>query len=149
MENITYLIGAIAGGLLIWIIVLEFRIRKLLRGKTGDDLEDLIRKTNQDLEDLTRSRTEIKKDILAIREKMRHHIRGVKTIRFNPFKDSGGNQSFATAFINDDGDGVILSSIYSRDRVSIYAKPLEKHKSEYELSDEERRAIMESQNHNG
>ena len=149
MENIVYIIGAVAVIALVWIVVLEIRIRKLLRGKTGDDLEDLIRKTNQDLDALSRSKTEIRNDISAIREKMRHHIRGVKTIRFNPFKDSGGNQSFATAIINDEGDGVVISSIYSRDRVGIYAKPIESHKSEYELSDEERRAIMESQNHNG
>lgn len=148
MENITYIIGAVAVILLIWVIVLEFRIKKLLRGKTGSDLEDLIRKTNQDIEDLTRSRAELRNDIVSIRNKMRHHIRGVKTIRFNPFKDSGSNQSFATAFINDEGDGVVISSIYSRDRVGIYAKPIDKLKSDYELSDEERRAIMESQNHN-
>jgi hypothetical protein len=147
MENITYIIGAIASILLIWVIVLEFRIRKLLRGKTGDDLEDLIRKTNQDLEELTRSRAELRNDIVGIKNKMRHHIRGIKTVRFNPFKDSGSNQSFATALLNDEGDGVVISSIYSRDRVGIYAKPIQKLKSEYELSEEERRAIMESQNH--
>ena len=142
-----YAIGAVAIILLIWIIVLEFRIKKLLRGKSGDDLEDLIRRTNKDLDGLIRSREEVRKDISEIRDKMRHYIRGVLTVRFNPFKDSGSNQSFATAFISDEGDGVVISSLYSRDRVGIYAKPLEDHKSEYELSEEEKRAINESQNH--
>ena len=149
MVDITYLIGGVTVVLLIWIVILELRLKRLLRGKTGDDLEELIRKINQDLDSLVQSRTEVRNDIDLIRKKMRHHIRGVKTVRFNPFKDSGGNQSFATAFINDEGNGVVISSLYSRDRVGIYAKPLDKHRSEYELSDEERRAIMESQNHNG
>ncbi len=149
MTEPIYIFGAIASILLIWVIILEFRIKKLLRGKTGDDLEDLIRRTNRDLSNLTISESEVKREIEEIRDKMRHHIRGVKTIRFNPFKDSGSNQSFATAFVNDEGDGVVISSLYSRDRVNIYAKPLEGHKSEYELTDEEKRAIMESRNHNG
>ena len=149
IENIVYIIGAVALILLVWIVILELRLKKLLRGKTGDDLEDLLRKTNQDLEGLLRSREEVRRDIANIQDRIRHHIRGVKTIRFNPFKDSGGNQSFATAFINDEGDGVVISSLYSRDRVGIYAKPLSDHKSEYDLSDEERRAINESQNHQG
>lgn len=149
MENFIYLISVIVVVLFIWIIVLEYRIKKLLRGKTGDDLEDLIGKINQDLEGLSRSKSEIRNDVAAIKERMKHYIRGVKTIRFNPFKDSGSNQSFATAFISDKGDGVVISSLYSRDRVGIYAKPLESHKSEYELNDEEKRAIVESQNHNG
>ncbi|MBI3633555.1 MAG: DUF4446 family protein [Candidatus Vogelbacteria bacterium] len=147
MVNIEYITGAVAIILLIWIIVLELRIKKLLRGKGGDDLEDLIRRTNSDLEGLIRSKEEVRKDISEIRDRMRHHIRGIKTVRFNPFKDSGSNQSFATAFISDEGDGVVISSLYSRDRVGIYAKPLEDHQSEYELTDEEKRAINEAQNH--
>ena len=149
MENIIYIIVAVIVILLIWIIVLEFRLRRLLRGKTGSDLEDLMKKVNQDLNDLIQSQVELQNDVKAIRARIRHHIRAVKTIRFNPFKDSGSNQSFATSFISDEGDGVVISSLYSRDRVGIYAKPLTKHKSEYELTDEEKLAIMESKNHNG
>ena len=40
--NSVYVIGIVAIALLVWIIVLEYRLRKLLRGKTGDDLEDLV-----------------------------------------------------------------------------------------------------------
>ncbi len=148
-ENLIYIILSIAIVLLVWAIILEFRLRKLLRGKSGHDLEDLILKTNEELEMLLRSKAEIIAEINVIRAKMRHHIRGVKTVRFNPFRDSGSNQSFATAFLNDEGNGVVISSLYSRDRVGIYAKPIEKHGSDYELSDEERRAILEAQNHNG
>ncbi len=148
MGNMIYLIGAIAIMLTVWVIVLELRLRRLMRGKSGGDLEDLIKKINDDLDTLIEARSELRKDIESIRQRMRHHIRGIKTIRFNPFKDSGSNQSFATAFVNDNGDGVVISSLYSRDRVGIYAKPLEAHASEYELSNEEKQVILESQNHN-
>src|SRR3989338_3439886 len=147
--NIIYLVSAVVLVLLVWIIVLELRLRRLLRGKTGSDLEELMGKINRDLNELIRARAELRNDIETIRAKIRHHVRAIKTVRFNPFKDSGSNQSFATAFLSDEGDGVVISSLYSRDRVGIYAKPLLNHKSEYELTDEEKRAISESQNHVG
>ena len=72
------------------------------------------------------------------------------TVRFNPFKGTGagGNQSFATALLNENGDGVVLSSLYSRERVSVYAKPVQKFSSEYELSGEEKQAIKSAKNLN-
>ncbi len=149
MDTTLYIISAVAAVLFIWIVVLELRLRRLLRGKNGADLEDLIKKINEDLDNVIKAKAELRQDIEKMRERMRHHVRGIKTVRFNPFKDSGSNQSFATALINDNGDGVVISSIYSRDRVGIYAKPLTALKSDYELSEEEKLAISQSENHNG
>ena len=78
----------------------------------------------------------------TINQKLQKSIRGVETVRFNPFKDSGSNQSFATAFLNEEGDGVVISSLYSRERVSIFAKPVKHLVSSYELSEEERGALQ-------
>ena len=74
---------------------------------------------------------------------MKKSVQAVSTIRFNPFKGngSGGNQSFATAFLNEDTDGVVISSIYSREHTSVFSKPINKGVSEYELSGEEKEAI--------
>src|SRR6185369_3846142 len=76
-------------------------------------------------------------EIDAIELRLKKSIRGVETIRFNPFKDSGGNHSFATALISEEGDGVVISSLYARDRVNIFAKPIKKHVSDFELTGEE------------
>ncbi|MEK7066681.1 MAG: DUF4446 family protein [Patescibacteria group bacterium] len=144
MENVVYFSLGLSALSLIWVMTLQMRLKKLLRGKAGSDLEDLFRQSNTDLERLMRAREEINKEIDAMKEKMRHHIRGIQTVRFNPFKDSGSNQSFATALLDDDGNGVVISPLYSRDRVGVYAKPLAGHRSEYELSDEERQAIAQA-----
>ena len=144
MENVVYFSLGLSALALIWVMTLQMRLKKLLRGKAGHDLEDLFRQSNTDLERLMRAREEINKEIDAMKEKMRHHIRGIQTVRFNPFKDSGSNQSFATALLDDDGNGVVISTLYSRDRVGVYAKPLAGHRSEYELSDEERQAIAQA-----
>jgi len=73
------------------------------------------------------------------------HGHGVKIMRFNPFKDVGGNQSFAVSIINENGVGVVLSSLYSRERMSVFAKPIIDGISDIELTDEEKLVIEEAQ----
>ncbi|MEJ2212251.1 MAG: DUF4446 family protein [Anaerolineae bacterium] len=62
-------------------------------------------------------------------------------VRFNPFTDTGGDQSFAIALVDGHGNGVVLSSLYGRDMSRVYAKPLQNWESTYSLTDEERQAI--------
>jgi hypothetical protein len=75
---------------------------------------------------------------------MKKTIRKVETVRFNPFEDHGSNQSFAIAFVNDEGDGVVMSSLYARDRMSIFAKPVKNNKSEFDLSAEEKEVLAKA-----
>lgn len=93
---------------------------------------------------LKKAREDIQKDIASINAKLKKSVRGVETLRFNPFPDQGSNQSFAIGMLNEEGDGVVLSSLYSRDRMSVFAKPVKNHKSEYELSEEEKEALKKA-----
>ena len=68
-------------------------------------------------------------------------LQHVGVVRFNPFQDTGGDQSFAIALVDGHGNGVVLSSLYGRDMSRVYAKPLQKWESTYSLTDEERQAI--------
>ena len=85
------------------------------------------------------------KAIHSLSSRIGKHGRGVKIMRFNPFKDVGGNQSFAIAIVNEDGDGVVLSSLYSRERMSVFAKPITKGQSDIELSIEEKAVVDDAQ----
>ena len=60
---------------------------------------------------------------------------------FNPFPDQGSNQSFAIGMLDEEGNGLVISSLYSRERISVFAKPVKNGKSEYELSTEEKEAL--------
>ena len=62
-------------------------------------------------------------------------------VRFNPFEDTGGDQSFAIALIDKQGDGVVISSLHSRKETRVYAKPLKNRESAYPLTEEEKEAI--------
>lgn len=125
----------------IWAIVTEKRLKRFFMGKKAKDLEDTILHLEENIADLTKSNEEMQKDITTINSKLKKSIRGLETIRFNPFPDQGSNQSFAIGMLNEEGDGAVLSSLYSRDRMSVFAKPVKNYKSEYELSTEEKEAL--------
>jgi len=76
-----------------------------------------------------------------LEEKTGLSLQHVGMVRFNPFHDTGGDQSFALALADDQGDGVVLSSLHARDTTRVYAKPLLQWGSSYSLTGEERQAI--------
>ena len=130
--------------LIIWLIRTELRLRKLLAGKDAASLEGVIAALVEASRGLEKNDAKIEREIEQIEARLKRSIQGVETIRFNPFKDSGGNHSFATALVNEEGDGVVLSSLYARDRVNIFAKPIKKHASEFELTAEEKEALAKA-----
>ena len=68
----------------------------------------------------------------------------VGLVRYNPFEDTGGNQSFALAMLDANGDGWILSSLHARQGTRFYAKAVKAGRSETSLSDEEQAAIKQA-----
>jgi len=71
-------------------------------------------------------------------------IQKVGVIRYNPFADTGGDQSFAIALLDSLGNGVVLSSLHSRTDTRVFAKPVHSGRSKYQLSDEEQDAIKKA-----
>lgn len=128
----------------LWIVKTEKRLKRFFLGKKAKDLEDTIVKLEEDIVQLKKAKESTEKDLLGINDKLKKSIRGLETIRFNPFPDQGGNQSFAIGLLNEEGNGVVLSSLYSRERMSVFAKPVKDGKSEYDLSEEEKEALVKA-----
>jgi len=124
--------------ILSWIVITEYRFKKFFVGTKAINLEGAIIEVGKKMKEIQDTQAGINKNLLDV------SIRNVQTIRFNPFEDAGSNQSFAMAFLNDKGDGVIMSSLYARDRMSIFAKPIINGKSEFELSAEEKEILKKS-----
>lgn len=140
----------VAAGILIllgilWNIRTEKRLKKFFAGKKGGDLEESIKVLEENLAKLKRASENTEKELGEVNKKLRKSVRGLETIRFNPFPDQGSNQSFAVGLLNEEGDGVVLSSLYSRERMSIFAKPIKSGKSEYELTAEEREVLKKAE----
>lgn len=132
---------------LLWLVRTELRLRKFFGGKRATELESVLVIIQQELTKIQDTHTEIKRRLIGAEKRLTRSVRNIKTIRFNPFSDSGSNQSFATAMLDDHGDGVVISSLYSRERVSIFAKPIIAGKPQYELSAEEQQVLTEAYNH--
>ena len=80
-----------------------------------------------------------------VEEEIIHHVQKVGIIRFNPFAETGGNQSFSLALLDTDNSGIVISSLHSRESTRIYAKPVQDgEKTDFDLSDEERQAIKKA-----
>ena len=71
-------------------------------------------------------------------------VQGVGLVRFRAFQDTGGDQSFALALADGDGNGVVISALYGRNKTRIYAKPVECWLSPKALGEEEERALTEA-----
>jgi len=125
----------------IWIVITEKRLKKFFLGKKAKDLEETISILEKNINDLEISKENTEKELAIINAKLKKSIRGLETVRFNPFPDQGSNQSFAIGILNEENNGVVLSSLYSRERMSIFAKPIKSGKSEYELTEEEKEAL--------
>ena len=140
---VVYVLSAIVIIFAIWTIRLEVKMHRLLKGKNAKSLEDTILQTVESIKHIKEFQKEAVNYFENIEERLSRSIQSVETIRFNPFKGNGdgGNQSFSTSFIDEKGDGVVISSLYSRDRISIFSKPLEKFGSTFELTDEEKEVI--------
>jgi hypothetical protein len=129
----------------IWIIITEKRLKRFFLGKKAKDLEDTIITLENDIAKIKNAKENIEKDINVINTKLKKSIQGLEVVRFNPFPDQGSNQSFAIGMLNEEGDGLVISSLYSRERMSIFAKPVKNGKSEYELTVEEKEALKKAE----
>ena len=149
LANLDIIVFVLAGVIILLIILvvrLELRLKKLLSGKSGNDLESSINYIRDGLDKQTIINAELIKRADGLDSRLRRSIRGLATVRFNPYKGtgSGGNQSFATAFLDEEGTGVVISSLYGRDHFSAFAKPIINHKPEFILSKEEKEAFKKA-----
>jgi hypothetical protein len=136
-----YAISIIVLLILLWILIIEIRLKKIFSGIKAKNLEDMLVVAGKKLNQLEETQAKIDKHLITIDERLNKSIRNIETVRFNPFIETGGNQSFAIAFLNDENNGVILSSLYARDRMSIFAKPIIKGKSSFDLTEEEKTVL--------
>ncbi len=132
--------------LVLYVLYTEVRLKKLLRGKDARTLEDTIGALGSEIKNLQGSRKEVENYLKSVEIRLQKSIQGVETVRFNPFRGTGdgGNQSFGTALVSERGDGIIISTLYVRDRVSVFGKPIKAWRSEFDLTEEEQEALRKA-----
>lgn len=119
---------------MIWLLGLSIVLYKLFKLFTK-----LTRGVEEDL--TKKGFAEVKKRLDFLETDGRSHIQKIALIRFNPFKELGGDHSFTLAILDGDDSGVVITGLHTRDRTRVYMKPVKKGKSEYDLSVEERKVL--------
>ena len=86
----------------------------------------------------------LQEEVQEIQKGMQEMIAKVKIVRYNPFREIGGDQSFSIALLDQNDTGVVITSHYGREINRVYGKPIVKGKSEYSLSEEEQKVLEEA-----
>lgn len=142
------------GVLVIWLGVLTFFLRRMSRNYSVFT-EGVHRKTLEEvLTNIVKEQKLHKKDIAYLSARCDNiekdgllHIQKIGLIRFNPFKDTGGDQSFILTLVDGEDSGVVITALYSRSGTRWYAKKVVKGKgAEHELSDDEKKSLKMAKN---
>lgn len=117
------------------------RLQSITRGEDGRSLEALLEAHLDKVHDLGHEVDKVRARTSVLEVNGRRAFQRVGLVRYNPFEETGGNQSFALALIDADEDGFIISSLHARQGTRVYAKALTGGRSEGALSEEEAEAL--------
>lgn len=144
-----YVVYAIFGiwllGLTFFIISLFRYFNRLTKGAKGTSLTKVLDKILSEQEEASKDISELEREIKRLEEEGTLHIQKVGLIRFNPFKELGGDHSFSLALLDEENTGVILTGLHTRERTRVYVKEVVKGKSKIEHSAEEKKALKKAQ----
>ena len=94
-----------------------------------------------DFQNLKKDFKKISKELANLKKESKFSIQKIALVRFNPFSEVGGDQSFSIALLDANNDGLVITSLYTRGGNRVYGKPIKNGQSKYQLSEEENRAI--------
>ena len=120
---------------------LDARLRGITRGAEGRSLEAILDAHLEKVFEISRSLEDVAARTAILEAAQRRTFQRVGLVRYNPFEETGGNQSFALALLDAAGDGWVLSSLHARAGTRVYAKAITAGRADAGLSAEETAAI--------
>jgi hypothetical protein len=142
--------------LLAWLAVIQMQLIRasrqyeaLVGGTSGGNLEQVLNDHIAEMRAIAGRVRELDNLYRQIEAASSRSLQWTGVVRYNPFPDTGGDQSFAIALMDGEGNGVVISSLHARDQTRIYAKPLRNWQSTYQLSEEEKGAIARAHRQQG
>ncbi|MBU1178609.1 DUF4446 family protein [Patescibacteria group bacterium] len=144
----TFILLALLGwSLYLTVIVLKHvkEKKQLIKDVQAKGVRGLLEENMREVKKVDERLAELNKIAAGLEKLANLSISRVGLVRFNPFHDTGSNQSFSVALLNSHSNGVILSSLHGRQETRVYSKPVVGGKSEYNLTEEEQEAINQAQ----
>lgn len=129
-------------------LIFFFQLRSLKRKNKflfsegeAKSLEAIVADQAESLKDIDKEIQELFEVSNRINNLAMHSLHKVGIVRYNPFKDLGGDQSFVITLLDGKNSGLTISSLHTREGTRVYAKPILKGESRYPLTQEEKQAI--------
>lgn len=145
---VAMVFGAVLLVLLVLLILQSLRLRSATRtyralvgGGEAGSLHEVIESHIGRVEEVSRRLGEMDAVHASLDRRTLNSIQHIGLVRFNPFEDTGSDQSFAIALLDGERDGVVISSLHGRTNTRVFAKPVQGGASSHALSDEEQHAI--------
>lgn len=145
---VTVALAVVILGLIVIVLLLmrrtsrlDRRIALLTAGGNGTSLEATLEAHIDKVYAVARELGEMEVRTAVLERTQQFAFQRLGLVRYNPFEDTGGNQSFALALLDRFGDGFIVSSLHTRTATRVYGKAIAKGKAEAALSDEEAEAL--------
>lgn len=142
----------VLGLILAWVLVLTLlywravrHYHRLTKEVEGVNLQKILEEYLKWAGENTENIKQLSDRLDRIQQDAKFHFQKVGLVRFNPFEDAGGNQSFALALLDDENTGIVISSLHGRDVTRMYGKPVKEGlEAGYEFSEEEKEAIKKA-----
>ena len=154
METFFILIFSGLGFLFLVILILSYQVFTLKKRlsrflRNGDkDLEELLSSQVEKVEKQQEQLDNILERVKDLERISQITFQKIGLVRFNPFKETGSDQSFSVALLNAKNNGFVITSLYGRDENRVYAKPIKQGESDYSLTEEEQKALDQAQDSN-
>jgi len=117
--------------------------RRLTRNITKKDLKTILSQILSQLDLNEKEIIQLQKALNQLKINLKSSLQKIGFVRFNPFSQTGGDQSFSLALLDAKDNGLVISSLHSRETTRLYTKTIKAGKAEgYELSKEESKAIQ-------
>jgi uncharacterized protein DUF4446 len=123
---------------------LSRRLESITKGSDEQSLEAVLGSHLDRVQQVVRDVATVSARAAVLERDLQGSFSRIGLVRFNPFEDTGGNQSFALALLDGRGDGFVVSSLHARAGTRVYAKPVAGGVSEAALSDEESEALRQA-----
>lgn len=136
----------------IWLLVLSFFVWKehsfvkSLFPKSGErDVRKKFEELIQSVSDFENDLGNEKNRITVLEKNGLKSVQEIKLVRYNPYDDTGGDQSFSVSLLDKQGNGIVVTSLHARSGTRVFAKPVKSGQAEsYELSKEEQEVIKDT-----
>lgn len=142
---------AVAVGFFIWLAVLTFIIFKqrnffkdLFPKDNSRDIRNKFKEVLEAISGFEKNNQILENRLIGFKKDSLDNFSKLAVLKYNPYNDTGGDQSFSLAILNGKMDGVVITSLHSRASTRIYLKDIKSGKSELELSKEEARVLKEA-----